>query len=116
MTQEDDDQTEEDIERIANRLDALSIEANTLAQELGELRRRRQRRQRRVVYTRSLPPHDTIGIGDTVRIINNYQGLRGTLGVVTHLTASRVSLTDTSGVVHTRAQNNVLKTRPTRSP
>ena len=100
-----------DIIRLTNRLRALTVEAaartaeaNALAGVICELQRQRQSPPRHV--TRG----EAIVTGDTVRITNNYQGLRGTIGVVTRATRARITIVDASGIFHTRGRNNVIKT------
>ena len=107
------DQDDINITRLTNRLRALTVEAaartaeaNALAGVICELQRQRQSPPRHV--TRG----EAIVTGDTVRITNDYKGLRGTIGVVTRATRTRITLVDASGVLHTRARNNVSKTGP----
>jgi hypothetical protein len=107
------DQDDIDINRLTNRLRALTVEAaartaeaNALAGVICELQRQRQSPAHRV--TRG----EAIVTGDTVQITNDYKGQRGTIGVVTRATRARVTLVDANGVLHTRGRNNVSKTRP----
>ena len=50
---------------------------------------------------------ETIKIGDTVRVTNNYKGEHGTEGKVTRVTRARVTVVTSAGKTIVRSKNNV---------
>jgi hypothetical protein len=71
------------IKRISKDIEELSIQLNQLIIQ-------DQLAEREV---QNLPAQERdFQIGDRVEITNNYKGLRGSQGVVTHITAHQVSL------------------------
>ena len=46
-------------------------------------------------------PSEAFVKGDTLQITNNYKGLRGTQGIVTHTTPKQCTIRDSSGKLHT---------------
>ena len=115
MTDKDDR-----ISEIVNRLDSLTLEANTLTHELRELRRqdragathgregnegdeRQQQRNNEPVHAHGFSR------GERVVITNLYTGRRGTEGTVTHTTRTQVTLRDGTGRTHVRKYTNVRK-------
>jgi hypothetical protein len=98
---------------IINRLDSLTLEANTLTRELRTLISRDESRARAYVNKeedKEINDHD-FKEGQTVIIRNGYQGLRGTIGTVTHTTKAQVTLVDKSGKSHRRKYTNVNRVK-----
>jgi hypothetical protein len=94
-------------------------EINNLIGELQELRIDFEERSealslrlQRLQLTREVPlPRPTRGnpylLRDIVRITNNYQGRRGTQGIVIHVTHRRVTLRTQEDLEFTRSYRNV---------
>jgi transcription antitermination factor NusG len=97
----------QNIKELSARLNALIIEeANDQATE-QEDSNKTNRDQARHQEHRHIKD---IEIGDQVQILNNYKGLRGQIGVVTHITTFQVSIRipGRRGLV-TKRKNNVRK-------
>jgi hypothetical protein len=85
---------------IINKRDSLTLEANTLTQELRNLQEQD-----------SIVEHNHgFKLGDSVVISNGYQGLRGTKGIVTHITTTQVTFQCRTGKTHRRKYTIVRKT------
>jgi hypothetical protein len=116
--------TEKDlrITEIVNRLDSLTLEANTLTRELKTLREEEEdttgtTRAHAATNNNEDETNKKKGAnlhgfkkGDRVRITNIYRGQRGTEGTVTYVTKSQVTLRDDTGRLHTRKFTNIRKT------
>jgi hypothetical protein len=100
---------EQRITDIINRLDSLTLEVNALTQELKTLIGRDESRARAYVTTKEDKETNDHNFkeGKTVIIRNGYQGLKGTVGTVTHTTKTQVTLLDRSGKSHRRKYTNV---------
>ena len=93
---------EKRITNIIARLEELTIETQELIQELRQLHTPTTNAHS------SRPNFDHIFVlGDKVVITNNYLGKKGTRGIVTTVTAKRVTLTDSTGRKHTRKPSNL---------
>ena len=78
--------------RIARkqRIQHISKDIEELSAQLNQLIIQDQLTEREV---QNLPaPEPELQIGNRVEITNNYKGLRGAQGVITHITAQQVSL------------------------
>ena len=110
------------ITEIVNRLDSLTLEANTLTRELKTLREAEEdttgtTRAHAATNNNEDETNKKKGAnlhgfkkGDRVRITNIYRGQRGTEGTVTYVTKSQVTLRDDTGRLHTRKFTNIRKT------
>jgi hypothetical protein len=115
------------IKDIVNRLDSLTLEANTLTSELKELltedttqnikdaptyksenrNETRKQRQRGNQVTKL----NNFEIGNRVYITNKYRGKQGIEGKITYVTTNQVTLTDEAGKKYVRKYTNVRKIR-----
>jgi transcription antitermination factor NusG len=84
INREIDQARKQRIQRISQEIENLSAQLNQLIiqDQLAE------REEQQDLPTREQEFH----IGDRVEITNNYKGLRGAQGVITHITAQQVSL------------------------
>jgi hypothetical protein len=102
---------EQRITDIVNRIGTLTLEANTLTNELRNLRERNYGTARTVQTETTVPNVPTFEhgfeIGDRVAITNRYQGKQGTEGIVTSITRTRITLQDVTGRKHIRKHTNV---------
>jgi hypothetical protein len=114
---------EHHIKDIVNRLDSLTLEANTLTRELltkdktqsstnaptsksADINEPKQR-QRGDGVTKL----NNFEIGDRVHITNKYRGKQGIKGKVTYVSMNQVTLKDDAGKKYVRKYTNVKKIR-----
>ena len=104
---------EQRILEIIDRIESLTSEANSLTQEVRDLRKEEPTRAavpRAAVVTKkdknNTNDHD-FEVGDKVTIKNTYLGSKGTKGTVMHITKTQITLTDKSGKIHKRKYTNV---------
>jgi hypothetical protein len=92
---------EQRISTLINRLDALTLEANSVTRELQELTELGDQE----------PDHPyPLSHGDRVIITNTYLGQKGTKGLVVRVTDKQVTLkNEETGRRYTRKYNNVRK-------
>ena len=100
---------------IIERLEVLTLEANTLVKELRQIKRQEQEQeQEQDSNNQTAPPtnpkRNQYKIGDQVTIVNNYRGKKGTNGTVSHTTRTTVTLIDRTGKTYTRRHTNVTRT------
>jgi hypothetical protein len=99
---------ESHISEIVDRLDSLTLEANMLTRELPTLRTP----DVNPTHIHANPTHiHNFKKEDKVIIKKGYLGKRGTEGIVTYNTKTRVTLRDGSGKTHTRKFTNVSKAK-----
>ena len=108
------------ISDIVNKLKSLTLEANVLTHELGELRRPNEsplhahgskgnkvksviKKEKNTSYE-----HDFIE-GDKVVITNGYQKKRGTEGTVIHTSRTQVTIKDQAGTIYVRKSVNLKR-------
>jgi hypothetical protein len=95
----------EEINNLIDELQELRIDFEERSQELS------LRIQRLQLSQEVPPPRPTRGnpylLRDIVRVTNNYQGRRGTQGIVIHVTPRRVTLRTQENLELTRSYRNV---------
>ena len=89
-----------------DKLQTLSLETNTSAKELAHLQEevrqeKKDKDKNKDKNNQEQERKDTYTIGDRVIVKNTYRGKKGTTGVVTNVTRTRVTLRDTFGNLHT---------------
>lgn len=100
------------IQEIIERLDSLTLEANTLTKELRTLTSAQEDEDKPEAKQKVYPAgflHD-FRRGDRVKITNTYKGNKGKKGTVTSVTKTQVTLIDSDGETHTRRFSNVQLT------
>jgi chromosome segregation ATPase len=107
------------LSEIIQRLEHISLETTELTKELKELQQRDERdarrantlsAQHRAIRTTQAPKRSELHNfkqGQAVEITNDYGDLKGTRGVITNATRTRVTIIDNAGRSHTRKFNNI---------
>ena len=101
--------TDKEISDIIDELDSLSIQANALVRRLRRARLAEQGVRSGAQAPRTETYPHGYEVGDRVVITNRYLGQKNTQGQVTHITAQRVTLVDSSGNRYTRKPSNLRK-------
>ena len=96
---------EREIQAITDEIHQLTIEFDRRAKGLQQ----RLTRLQLFLRTDNTDIKNHLSLGDTVEIINNYRGRKGTTGIITKLTPKRVTLRDKNNQSHTRSYANVRK-------
>ena len=96
---------EREIQAITDEIQQLTIEFDRRAKGLQQ----RLTRLQSFLRTEDTDTINHFSLGDTVEIINNYRGRKGTIGIITKLTSKRVTFRDKNNQSHTRSYANVRK-------
>lgn len=114
MTAEHSANIDEILEHLIEEFEQVQLDfnrrANIILTELRELRDNNiAYHQDAVQAVAVVDDNRPLQVGDSVEIINNYRGLRGTEGLIIRITRRRVTIRDTSGIVHTRSPSNIRR-------
>lgn len=98
------------ISDIISRVEELTVESRTLTQELRQLNLARVNgRETPSTVPARAPYEHEFEIGDRVKITNKYRKQNGTIGTVTNVTSTQVTIIDSLGQVFKRKYTNIQK-------
>lgn len=108
---EKDRELYEQAEALALQLERLTLQANTVRNQLVQLNNQRTRREADKDKVAPVPRRNqTIQIGDKVVVTNKYKGRQGTIGIVTRLTRTQAYVDpEGDGEVFRRYKANLRK-------